>query len=575
MSPETKTCVQCKIDFKIESEDIVFYEKFQVPAPQMCPLCRAQRRMAFRNERVFYKRKCDKCAREVISMYSPNKPYTVYCYDCWFADDWDALDYAREYDPKRPFLDQFKELWDKVPKIALVYVRSVNSEYVNISADSKDCYMLVESSNNEGCIHCYWIQQCRDLVDVSFSHQTELSYECDDCFSCYGLRYSKGCHGCRESYFLFDCVECSDCIGCVNLRKKQYYIFNQPYSKEDYERFLREARLDTHEGVEAMQKKFEAFLKLQPHKYAEIINAPRSTGNYIKNAKSCTFCFHCYDAEDSRHGIHVWRNAKDCMDVDTAGRNASMIYNSINAGMDISNYIVTAQCWSSSFMEYSYYCFDSNHCFGSAGARKKNYLILNKQYEKAEYEKLRAQIVEVMKKEGSYGEFFPISISTFGYNESAAQEQFPLTKEQALAAGYKWEDAPRGTFGKETISWDNVPDSYENFDPTKHIFTCMQCSKNYLVIPNEFTFYKKMHIPLPRLCPDCRHNRRFRARGPNHVVWVKCTCGGTTSNNVRYKNTIEHFHKSDHCPNEFWTNYMGDHKADIVYCEQCYQAEVI
>ncbi len=571
---ETKVCEACKGEFAVEPEDLAFYGKFGVQVPKMCPRCRARRRMAFRNERVFYKRKCDKCGREVVSMYSPGKPYMVYCYECWFADDWDALSYGMEYDPARPFMEQFRELWEKVPKVALVYMRSVNSEYVNISADNKDCYMLVESSNNEGCINCYWVQQCRDLVDVSFSHQTELSYECDDCFNCYGLQYAKGCHDCRNGYFLFDCVGCSDCIGCTNLRSKQYHIWNEPHSKEEYEELLAEMKLDTHAGVEAAHRKFEEFLKTQPHKFAEIINAPGSTGNYIKNAKNCRQIFHCYDAEDAKYGIHVWRDAKDCMDVDTAGRGARLIYNSINSGIEVSNYVACAQCWTCSFMEYSYYCFNCNHCFGCAGLRKKDRCILNHEYDKASYERLRDAIVSEMKAKREYGEFFPIAISAFGYNESAAQEQFPLTKAEAIARGCKWEDTPRGTYGKGTIGWDKVPDTYDGFNPTKHVFTCTNCKRNYLVIPNEATFYKKLAIPVPRLCPDCRHERRFAARGPNRVSRQHCDCAGTTSENGRYRNTRAHAHANAPCPNEFWTSYAANDER-IVYCEQCYNAEVV
>src|ERR1044072_2312694 len=186
---ETRTCQNCKQSFTIDAEDFDFYKKFGVPPPAMCPQCRAQRRLAFRNERAFYKRKCDKCGKDVVSMYSPNKPFTVWCYECWFADDWDPTQYGRAWDPSRPFLEQFEQVWRAVPKVALIYQRSVNSEYVNISADSKNCYMLVECSNNENCTHCYWIQQCRELTDCSFSHQTELCYECDDCYNSYGLRY--------------------------------------------------------------------------------------------------------------------------------------------------------------------------------------------------------------------------------------------------------------------------------------------------------------------------------------------------------------------------------------------------
>lgn len=575
---ETKNCVNCKTPFGIAPDDFVFYEKFDVPAPKLCPLCRAQLRLAFKNERSYYKRPCDKCKRDVVSMYSPNKPYTVWCYECWFADDWDARDYGRDYDPSRSFLEQFEELWRAVPKVALIYVRSVRSDYVNISADNKDCYMIVESSNNEGCTHCYWIQQCRDCVDTSFAHNTELSYESDDCYSCYQLFYSKGCTNARESYFLLNCRDCSNCIGCVNLRSKQYCVFNKQLTKEEYENFIKTARLDTESGVSALRAKFQEFVKSQPLRYAEIYNAPGSSGNYIKDAKNCVNCFHAYDAEDCRHSVHVWRAAKDCMDCDTAGRGAELVYNSINAGIDTSHYIAAAVCWSCSFMEYSYYCFNSNHCLGSTGLRKKDYCILNKQYEKAEFEALHEKIITEMRAQGEYGEFFPASISAFGYNESAAQEQFPLNKEQALAKGFKWEDAQRGTFSKETIQWKDMPDSINDLgalDPTQHIFACTACSKNYRIIPAELAFYKRLGIPLPRLCPDCRHARRFAARGPNRLFARACSCAGAKSADGRYANTVAHFHDAANpCPNQFETNYIPEYQGSI-YCEQCYNSEII
>ncbi len=577
MNQETRICQNCKQNFVIEPDDFGFYEKFNVPAPLMCPPCRAQRRLIFRNERVFYKRKCDMCGREHVSMYSPNKPDIVYCHDCWFSDKWDPLSYGVEYNSQRPFFEQFQKLWDKVPKLSLIYVRSINSEYTNISGDSKDCYMIVESSNNENCIHSFWLQECKDCVDCSFFHKTELSYESDDCYSCYGLFYSKGCENSRDSYFLLDCRGVSNCIGCVNLRQKSYCIFNKQVSKEEYEKFLKEARLDTYDGVKKIKKQFEEFCATQPRKYAEITQASNCSGNYINNAKNCRYCFHCYEAEDCKYGVHVWRNAKDCMDCDTAGRGAEMIYNSMNCGVNVSHYICSAVCWTCSFMQYSYYCFNSNNCFGSAGLQKKNYCVLNKQYDKESYEKLIGRIIADMRERNEYGEFFPQQLSAFGYNESAAIEQFPLSKEEALAKGFKWEDSERGIFGKETVKWDSVPDSISDFktaDISKEIFACVSCKKNYLVIPREFQFYNRMHIPLPRLCPDCRHERRFKNRGPNRVWKRKCTCAGKTSENGVYLNTIAHSHGDNKCPNEFETPYEPG-RPEIVYCESCYNSEVV
>ncbi len=191
--------------------------------------------------------------------------------------------------------------------------------------------------------------------------------------------------------------------------------------------------------------------------------------------------------------------------------------------------------------------YNAANCFGCAGARKQKYCILNKQYSKEEYEKVRGQIIDSLKKEGVYGEFFPPAISAFGYNESAAQADFPLTKEQALAKDYKWEDASRGTYGQE--------------DPIKNIFACAQCRKNYRLIPAELQFYKQFAIPLPALCPDCRHTRRIAARGPNKLWHRQCMCKVT-----------KHGHDAI-CPNEFETSYSPE-RPEMLYCESCYNAEV-
>ena len=57
MEAQTKSCQNCKSDFMIEPDDFGFYEKIHVPPPTFCSKCRFQRRLMFRNERSFYKRK--------------------------------------------------------------------------------------------------------------------------------------------------------------------------------------------------------------------------------------------------------------------------------------------------------------------------------------------------------------------------------------------------------------------------------------------------------------------------------------------------------------------------------------
>lgn len=81
-------------------------------------------------------------------------------------------------------------------------------------------------------------------------------------------------------------------------------------------------------------------------------------------------------------------------------------------------------------------------------------------------------------------------------------------------------------------------------------------------------------IPMPRLCPNCRHYQRLKQRNPLKLWKRKCMCGGQSSVNGIYKNTIKHFHGSDPCPNEFQTTYALD-RPEIVYCERYYLQEVV
>src|SRR3989338_10671220 len=113
-----KACVTCKKEFAIRDEDLVFYEQVKSPLPNYCPDCRMMRRLAFRNERTLYKRPCDLCKKDSVSLYPTGTPFPVYCHPCWWSDKWDPRDFAMEYDPKRPFLEQFKELQGKVPRIS-------------------------------------------------------------------------------------------------------------------------------------------------------------------------------------------------------------------------------------------------------------------------------------------------------------------------------------------------------------------------------------------------------------------------------------------------------------------------
>src|SRR6185369_870671 len=133
MTTETRACQKCKADFKIEPDDFSFYEKMKVPVPSMCPRCRQQARILFRNFKTLYKRSSSKSGKMIISMYSPDVKFPVFQSEEWWGDDWDPMDYGKDFDFSRPFFEQFSELVDSVPHPALINTKSENCEYSNMT----------------------------------------------------------------------------------------------------------------------------------------------------------------------------------------------------------------------------------------------------------------------------------------------------------------------------------------------------------------------------------------------------------------------------------------------------------
>ena len=147
---------------------------------------------------------------------------------------------------------------------------------------------------------------------------------------------------------------------------------------------------------------------------------------------------------------------------------------------------------------------------------------------------------------GNYGQFFPIKISPFCYNETVSHEYFPLTKEQALSKGYKWKDPDEKEYIKQTYQ---IPEDIKNTPENiaGEILACQNCGKNYKVIKEELGFYRKMDLPVPVKCPTCRHKNRLSSRNPHRLYERKC----------------------QKCGAEIKTTYSPD-KPEITYCEKCY-----
>ncbi len=552
-----KICAVSGKEFEITPEDLAFYEKIGVPAPTLCPEERMRRRLVYRNEWSLYHRTCDATGKKIISLYSSDKPFPVYENDFWWSDKWDAKKFGRDFDFSRPFLDQFTELFNQVPKMARIQQgENENSRFVNCASWNKNCYLISAANKNEDCLYGNFINECRTCMDNLGILQCELAYQCVDSANSYDIQFCQKVHHSSTMRHCYDCRNCMNCFACVGLRNaRDYHILNQKVSKTEFEEVMK----NPHKKKEILAKLKKLYLEI-PRLYTDFLNCEKFSGCYLHNCKNAHSCWDSFELEDCAY-CDFLEYAKNCYDICHYGCTGTneLLYECEAVGHGVFNVKFSKLVWGgSSDVEYSYECFASQHLFGCAGLKKESYCIFNKKYSPEEYFALREKIIAHMKKsplnppfakggEMKYGEFFPIEFCPFGYNEGKANEYLPLSREEVLKRGWKWKDEENGA--KYEGPRVQVPESIEDTEDEilDQILECEHCKRNYRVVKFELDLSRKMDVPIARECPKCRHVARLKLRNPR-ALWSR---------------------KCDKCSADIETTFAPT-RPEKVYCEKCY-----
>lgn len=548
-------CKKCGVDFILDSDDLGFYEKMKVPPPKVCPDCRFKMRAMFRNETTLYSgRKCDLCGKAVISIYNPKSLYTIYCEKCFFSEKWEPKDYAMDYDENRSFLGQYKKLLLKVPKIT-TYISiapgpNINSEYINMAGGCKNCYLVFNTGPAEEVFYSKGLINCKDSCDMYFGIKVERCYESINIQNSSGVIFGENVNGSVDCGFIINCRNLLNCFGCVNLNNKSHYFLNKPMGVDEYNRKVIEI-LGSYKKMQEFKKEFEEFVLRFPMRENNNIKTVNSTGNNLFSCKNVKESFEVNTGENC-HYLYASKFVRDSIGTIGHGINSEHLLEVVASGYGndiIGSYGVD----NSSYVMYGFYLRNCKNCVGCDAIKNSQYFILNKQYSKEEYERLRGKIIEELEKKDLHGLIMPPELAPFAYNETIAQEFFPLTKDEALSQGFRWEDDIQKTEGKETISPEDLPDHINDVPDsiTNEILRCIDCNRNYKIINQELLFYRKMKIPIPRKCFYCRHQDRIIRRGP-YKFWQR-NCAK--------------------CQKKITTNYAPD-RPEVVYCEKCYQQEV-
>jgi hypothetical protein len=551
-----KIIQKCKItgkDFEIDDKDQAYYEKMDVPLPTLCPDERQRRRLSWRNEINLYKDKSALSGKDIISIYSPDKPFKVYDHREWYGDKWDALEYGRDFDFNKTFLEQFEDLWNVVPKINLIVVGdNENSEFTHDNYKLKNCYLVFDGEQAQDCSYGETFGMVKDCMDFMYLMNSQFCYECVNCNDCHNLKYSSFSNNCSDSAFLVDCKGCRNCFGCCNLQQKEYHIGNKPYSKEEYEEKIKAFNMKSYKAMEKLKQDSYKHFQTFPKKATRGLMNENVTGDNVHQSKDSYDSYDCLGLRDCRYCSNVVMAAQDCYDVDIWGDRLRKAYDCECTGADAEDIIASYYAGlGGSNIFHSTFCMKNVHnILGCDGLIQKKYCILNKQYSKEDYEALLPKIIAHMQKTGEWGEFFPSKMSAFGYNETVANDYFPMTKEDATARGYKWKEKdPKEYLPQNYEVPDNIDDVHDEIE--NEILACVECGRNYKITPAELKFYRRHGLPVPRKCFNCRHADRQNLRNGRHLWRRNC----------------------DQCGIDIRTSYAPE-RPEKVFCEKCYLKEI-
>ncbi|MFA5076342.1 MAG: zinc-ribbon domain containing protein [Patescibacteria group bacterium] len=545
-------CKNCNQEFTITATDRQYYLKIGVPEPTWCPDCRLWRKMVWRNFSRLYQRKSSLSGQNIISEYSDDKELVVYSVPEWQNDNFDPLTYGRDFDFSRPFFQQWAELFHTTPLPAAFNDKTENCEYNLKVATSKNCYYSYSIHRSEDVYYSLRTNKAFRCFDSSYifseSDCMYQSHYCHNCSFSSNLYWGKGCSDC---HYCVDCSGCQSCLFCNNLRNQHYCIFNKQVSQEQFEQ--EKAKL-INGSYEQHLKNLEIFKK---EVYSKAIFTVRKVscencqGDSLTNCANLKNSFNVGNVTDGAnlYEMSPWKGNHDSMDIYIGGVGELMYECSAYSGNSYdAQFCLNGR--DASFLRYCFHCFHSQYCFGCISLKGNKFCILNKQYSEDEYPKMVAKIKDHMIKTGEYGEFFPPELSPFGYNETTANDQFPMTKDEVLARGLKWKEKDLREYLPATHKLsDNIKDTPDMV--MSAILACELCGKNYKIIKPELDFHRQFNYALPRHCPGCRLNDLRQYQRELRLYSRECVKCGT-------KVDIS----------------IPSGRPEKIYCEECYQKEI-
>lgn len=287
------------------------------------------------------------------------------------------------------FKEEYEKLKLKYPRVPSHLFQCENADYGDYMFKCSNVYFCFENAECQDIIYIFDSFKAVNCCDGDYVIESQNCYECVDVMNVNNCTYLNFCDHMYDSHFCWDCSNVNNLFGCVHLKYKEYCIFNKQYTKEEYEKKVKELlQRPAKENLKEMERIAMKFPVTQT-RTDHVENC--DYGNQVFFSKNMYLCF---DASHSENCAYVYDGHYNKSSYDmTQSHHSELSYECTDCS-ELNN------CHNMDYCEVVYdsgfcdNCQNSNHLLGCTSLKDKEYCILNKQYTKEEYEKQAKEIMD-------------------------------------------------------------------------------------------------------------------------------------------------------------------------------------
>jgi hypothetical protein len=291
------------------------------------------------------------------------------------------------------FIEDYQKLVNKLPKPALYGGRNEEVNYCDYIFHSYNTYYSFDGGRLKDCAYMYNSTSGKgtftiDCFDCDHSSTSERCYECFAASNCYNSSYLEYCLRLTDCHYCIHCRNSSNLFGCAELQYKNYCIFNVQYTKDEYQRKIKELFKRPAEQNLVDLEKLRYTLPQPSMRVTR--KSENSFGDYIIDSKNCYFGFYAAQCQDSAY-LFDSQSSRDCFDGFLL-HECELCYECTNLGHSYNCSFVNGD-----FLRDCHFCtncYNSQNLFGCVNLRHAKFCILNKQYTEKDYWKIVKQIRE-------------------------------------------------------------------------------------------------------------------------------------------------------------------------------------